>query len=1039
MLKYFSKNTGDNYDIRRDKNYKEIQDYVESLFNEKITHESLFEKFLENKFNIGDYLIRLLYPISYYDGETINFYNNEDDLYVIDFKDFFTYKINEGVYHRYNYNINYNIHQKDKLDEYLRNITFSRLNGYELFFNIESINIKNKKIYKILFINTKSLDKNSEFFKYILRIEKLLYYYIYNFTVLKINADTRISNMLNFHIYDLAEFSELSSWCTDRKYVKEIKEQNEKIKVYEGILNGKKILDQKIEELKKTNKELFIELNTLDQNMHNLLISHNTSIYKHKSKLYSKYSLKEDIDLDLDKRIYKKISDIETMKKKYIENNEKLMKDKDKSIINQEIIKLEKDNNDLVQQIKKKEEEYIDLKIELNKSQIIKFDKDPKKTHEIEKYIEKLQKEKLNIEKKINDELIKNIDKINIYNDILTNRLNEIEEIIKENIDNNNNIEKLKSDNNILEGVNNKLSTIVSNKNIKSVILTFMEEYNDELIEDIKEYKNKLQENINKIILNINDNKTKTKANLKDLIINKNKLIESKLVLNEIQERLDNIIKIQIPNDKYTSIKQLIDDIKKIKKDQFKIKKYELFIYKFYEENIKDIHNISEKISAIKSADDDMKTLLRMDINISQYNIFNIKIYNNQNKLENEMEKLRNQMNELRKENQKEKEKEIEIEKLLKKYNEFDKIKKKKEEINNNDIISNNDNEKRKKELQEFEQLIVNLEEYDVLLEQLELYNDYSKYKDRLQLLRVNEIISQIIIKNNGVDININEIEELKKLISININQIEQNKKKIKVMEFNSDEISELKKNHKKLLKLNDEYNEKTIKLKKNELEIKKKEEEIEEIEEIKNYIDEKNIEHNIQELYTKRKSLEKEKNDKYQLNYTKNYEKIEEINQLKKNYEDIRKRYINEYIRNFKIKIAYKLKISKLGKINDLITQKITDHFENIFRSDLFALLNYYYMIKESILNKMNKKNLYKDYNSFIKHLLIYLFYSMSKNLPAFKGGSNKKYQLFISNRNKYFINHNNKKIYLKLSNIYVKNNKLYIIINKYKYLIFW
>jgi hypothetical protein len=51
--------------------------------------------------------------------------------------------------------------------------------------------------------------------------------------------------------------------------------------------------------------------------------------------------------------------------------------------------------------------------------------------------------------------------------------------------------------------------------------------------------------------------------------------------------------------------------------------------------------------------------------------------------------------------------------------------------------------------------------------------------------------------------------------------------------------------------------------------------------------------------------------------------------------------------------------------------------------------------------------------------------------------GGSKNKYQLFISKNNKYFIIYNDKKIYLKLSNIITKNNKLFVKVNRNKNLL--
>jgi hypothetical protein len=67
---------------------------------------------------------------------------------------------------------------------------------------------------------------------------------------------------------------------------------------------------------------------------------------------------------------------------------------------------------------------------------------------------------------------------------------------------------------------------------------------------------------------------------------------------------------------------------------------------------------------------------------------------------------------------------------------------------------------------------------------------------------------------------------------------------------------------------------------------------------------------------------------------------------------------------------------------------------------------------------------------------------YSIGKNVLSKRGGkSNKKYQLYISIKNKYFIIYNNKKIYLKLSNILVKNNKLFVKVNGNKNLlsVYW
>jgi len=58
-------------------------------------------------------------------------------------------------------------------------------------------------------------------------------------------------------------------------------------------------------------------------------------------------------------------------------------------------------------------------------------------------------------------------------------------------------------------------------------------------------------------------------------------------------------------------------------------------------------------------------------------------------------------------------------------------------------------------------------------------------------------------------------------------------------------------------------------------------------------------------------------------------------------------------------------------------------------------------------------------------------------KLFEKYGGKSNKKYQLYISIKNKYFIIYNNKKIYLKLSNILVKTNKLFVKVNENKNLL--
>jgi hypothetical protein len=51
--------------------------------------------------------------------------------------------------------------------------------------------------------------------------------------------------------------------------------------------------------------------------------------------------------------------------------------------------------------------------------------------------------------------------------------------------------------------------------------------------------------------------------------------------------------------------------------------------------------------------------------------------------------------------------------------------------------------------------------------------------------------------------------------------------------------------------------------------------------------------------------------------------------------------------------------------------------------------------------------------------------------NSPMIGGSKNKKYQLFISEKSKYFIIFDDKKIYLKKSNIFIKNNKLFVKVN--------
>jgi hypothetical protein len=186
-------------------------------------------------------------------------------------------------------------------------------------------------------------------------------------------------------------------------------------------------------------------------------------------------------------------------------------------------------------------------------------------------------------------------------------------------------------------------------------------------------------------------------------------------------------------------------------------------------------------------------------------------------------------------------------------------------------------------------------------------------------------------------------------------------------------------------------------------------------------------------------------------------YDKCDEKNadllvKLQKDFADFKNDYIEKYKNKFRELYEKEINIDSIDIYDDFIKEHI-NYFLKIKEKELFidfirALISYHDM------KTNNDEKMHLISNIFAVNIIKLLYYKLYKltlldkelrdklidNVdPNIKGGSVVKYQLFISNKNKYFIYYYNKRIYLKISNIQVKNNKLYLIVNNKKLLIYW
>ena len=146
---------------------------------------------------------------------------------------------------------------------------------------------------------------------------------------------------------------------------------------------------------------------------------------------------------------------------------------------------------------------------------------------------------------------------------------------------------------------------------------------------------------------------------------------------------------------------------------------------------------------------------------------------------------------------------------------------------------------------------------------------------------------------------------------------------------------------------------------------------------------------------------------------------------------------FINHLFELFKSKNNYKciftlnnkLSIEKEGKYYPKINEiQIPDYFFKNNDEEINQILKDFSNPNEENLNEIQEN--YKDYNMFNK---LNNFFKSINPIKEIVGGRGRKneYELYIEN-NCYFIYYNNKKYYLTINNIIIKNNNLYIKIDK-------
>jgi len=120
---------------------------------------------------------------------------------------------------------------------------------------------------------------------------------------------------------------------------------------------------------------------------------------------------------------------------------------------------------------------------------------------------------------------------------------------------------------------------------------------------------------------------------------------------------------------------------------------------------------------------------------------------------------------------------------------------------------------------------------------------------------------------------------------------------------------------------------------------------------------------------------------------------------------------------------------------IND---EKILEIFKVIIKEGDIGFTNREIKDYNNFIGKMNK--IIKSLNiinkleyilCLVKYVYIKEYLLSAENYNTIIGGKSKEYQLYIY-KNRYFINYNNKKVYLTKNNTYKKNNTLFIKINK-------
>ena len=146
---------------------------------------------------------------------------------------------------------------------------------------------------------------------------------------------------------------------------------------------------------------------------------------------------------------------------------------------------------------------------------------------------------------------------------------------------------------------------------------------------------------------------------------------------------------------------------------------------------------------------------------------------------------------------------------------------------------------------------------------------------------------------------------------------------------------------------------------------------------------------------------------------------------------------FINHLFELFKSKNNYKciftlnnkLSIEKEGKYYPKINEiQIPDYFFKNNDEEINQILKDFSNPNEENLNEIQEK--YKDYNMFNKLNNFFKSINPIKDIVGGRGRKN-EYELYIEN-NCYFIYYNNKKYYLTINNIIIKNNNLYIKIDK-------